>query len=86
MKSGGFTAHCPLRTVHFLSLHIMTHSLRENRPNVEFFLVRILLYSVRMQKNMEQKKMRFHAYVEIMRIFRDNLLNPLLVNNSMDVK
>ena len=32
--------------------------LREKCPNTEYFLVRILLYSVRIQENMNQKKLR----------------------------
>ena len=34
------------------------YSLREKCPNTEFFLVRIFLYSVRIQENTNQKKLR----------------------------
>ena len=34
------------------------YSLRENCPNTGFFLVRIFLYSVRIKKNTDQKKLR----------------------------
>ena len=34
------------------------YSLREECPNTEFFLVRIFLYSVRIQKNTDQTKLR----------------------------
>ena len=33
-------------------------SLREKYPNTELFLVRIFLYSVRIQENTDQKKLR----------------------------
>ena len=33
-------------------------TLREKCPNTEYFLVRIFLYSVRIQENMDQKKLR----------------------------
>ena len=38
--------------------NFLTVILREKCPNTEFFLVRIFLYSVRMQENTDQKKLR----------------------------
>ena len=52
------------------------NSLRERCPNTEFFLVSIFLYSVRIQENIDQKKLRIwtlftqwlckHAISEVM--------------------
>ena len=41
-----------------LKVSSMKRSLREKCPNTEFFLVRIFLYSVRIQENTHQKKLR----------------------------
>ena len=47
--------HCK-STAAKLKQHIKT--LREKYPNTKFFLVRIFLYSVRIQGNTDQKKLR----------------------------
>ena len=39
----------------------LNSSLRENLPNTEFFLVLFFLYSVRVQKNTDQKKLRIRT-------------------------
>ena len=41
--------------------HIFMINTCENCPNKEFFLFRILLYSVRMQENTDQKNLRIWA-------------------------
>ena len=38
-------------------------TLRENCPNTEFFLVRILLYSVQIRGNTDQKKLRIWTLI-----------------------
>ena len=43
--------------VKFNKVVLMLISLREKSPNTDFFLVRIFLYSVRIQENTDQKKL-----------------------------
>ena len=43
------------------SIQRLPFSLREKRPNTEFFLVRIFLYFDRIQENTDQKKLSIWA-------------------------
>ena len=45
-------------TMRIRALNGQNFTLRENCPKTEFFLVRIFLYSVRIQENTDQKKLR----------------------------
>ena len=47
---------CALSISNLTTLKSTKLSLREKCPNTEFFLVRIFLYSVRVQENTDQKK------------------------------
>ena len=40
------------------AVHSLKLALREKRPNTDFFLVRVFLYSVRIQENAEHIKLR----------------------------
>ena len=40
------------------NIHVKEIAMREKCPNMQFFLVRIFLYSVRIQKSADQKKVR----------------------------
>ena len=45
-----------------VSMGIMVYTLREKFPNTEFFLVRIFLYSVRVQEITDLKKLRIWTF------------------------
>ena len=68
-----------------LSSNIFDQSLREKYSNTEFFLVRIFLYSVRIQENTDQKKLRiwtiFTQWISLFFLFEKNfrVINSLLL-------
>ena len=45
-----------------IPLRLLTITLREKSPNMEFFLVFIFLYSVRIQENTDKKKLRIWTF------------------------
>ena len=47
-----------LKAFHLKSCTVNLLSLREKCPNTELFLVRIFLYSIRIQENTDQKQLR----------------------------
>ena len=49
--------------INMLYEHIESITLREKRPNAKLFLVRIFLYSVRIQENKDQKKLRIWTFL-----------------------
>ena len=60
--------------------HCYKLTLREKCPNTEFFLVCIFLYSLRIQKTMDQNKLRIwthftQCYVPVTECFGMNLKN-----------
>ena len=60
--SGGFGWFAVLVNTALYSCGITNYLiLREKCPNTQFFLVRIFLYSVRIQENTDQKKLRIWA-------------------------
>ena len=60
-----------------ISNDFRTWALREKCPNTEFFLVRILLYSVRIQENADQKKLRIWTLFTQWGIFSTAIYNVI---------
>ena len=50
----------------------LNQPMREKCPNAELFLVRIFLYSVRIQENMDQRKLRIWKLFTQCQIYSDN--------------
>ena len=57
---------------------LLLHTLREKWPNTEFFLVRIFLYSVRIQGNTDQKKL--HIFTLFTQRYRGQFCGFLCVH------
>ena len=58
-------------------------SLREKCPNTEFFLVRIFLYSVQIQENTDQKKLRIHIWTLFTQCI--SYLSIVSLNNILEI-
>ena len=78
-----------------LESHSFTYSLREKCPNTEFFLVRIFLYSVQIQENTDQDKLRICKEFCIWTLFTQwflvcflliTVILELQAENSSDIK
>ena len=56
-------------------------SLREKCPNTKFFLVRIFLYSVRIQENTDQEKL--HIWTIFTQLLSHNIMNEYVPDNKL---
>ena len=61
-------------------------TLHEKCPNTEFFLVRIFLYSVRIQENTDQKKLRIWTLFTQWELFRAASLIKIVTNYKLSNK
>ena len=59
----------------------MTSSQCKKCPNAEFVLVRILLYSVRIQENTDQEKL--HIWTIFTQLLSHNIMNEYVPDNKL---